>query len=258
MPPVKQESAVDDFFKDLPSEDKKEQDIFDDKKKDEVKKEEKPSEEDEAPDSVKNRRHRRLEQQLQKERESNIALNERIKILSETERAIKESDGTIDPRLIRVFGPTDEGKEVARHFSEILSEVKESTRDETLREIEQKQIDEQREQKEYESFIDSELESLEDQYNLDLTSDAPAARKVRREFLELVEKLSPKDDDGTITGYADFQSTFEVYQKTKEEKPDNSRRKEIASRSMQSSDKSETETKVTPGFGGWRKDYNLE
>ncbi len=255
-------NEVDKFFEELPSQDKKVADIFDEKKapeEGEKKEEEVKVEETETESEVrKNRRHRRLEEQLQRERESNIALNERLKVLTEVDKTIKESDGAIDPRLIRVFGTTDEAKEVARHFTEILKETKESAREEVMRDIEARQSKEQEELKGYESFIDSELESLEDQYNVDLTSDSASARKVRKEFLDMVASLSPKGEDGSITGYADFGSTFEIYQKN-QPKPDNSRQKEIASKSMQRSgnNNSGSQNTITPGFRGWEKDFNI-
>jgi hypothetical protein len=254
---------IDKFFEDLPTEDKKVADIFEDKKPTEEagKTEEKPEEgETEEQKEVRlNRRERRLQAKLQAERESNIALNERLKTLAEVEKTVKETAGEIDPRLIRVFGTSDEAKEVARHFTEILAETKESAREEALREIEQRQIGIQEEQKEYESFIDSQLESLEDQHNIDLTSDSVQARKTRREFLEMVEQLSPKDSDGTITDYADFGSTFDIYQKTHQEpKVDNSRQKEVASKSMQrSAQNGSSESQRTPGFRGWEKDLGI-
>ncbi len=256
----KQQSAVEEFFKDLPSEDKKGQDIFNDgtganSDKAPEKVEEK---EEEVPESLKNRQHRRLEQKLQRERESNIALAERLKVLSEQDRAIKETAGEIDPRLIRVFGGSDEGKEIAKHFTEILSETKAQAREDALREIEAQNEREQTEQRQYEDLIDNQLEALEDKYNVDLTSDAPQARKIRREYLELVEKLSPKDDDGTITDFADFEAAFEQYQEKNIPKIDNTRQKEIASRGMQRSGTAGgAQPQITPGFRGWEKDYNL-
>lgn len=235
----KQQSEVDKFFGDLPSEDKKVADVFEDKKpepKVPEKDEEEGLEEDES-EVRKNRRHRRLEEQLQKERDSNIALNERIKVLSEVSQFKKSisTDDSIDPRLVEIFGPTDEGKKIAKHLSEILEEKTEIAREKAIQEMEERQSRVIQEQKQYESLIDSELEALEDKHNIDLTSDSPQARKARREFLEMVQNLSPKDEDGTITGYADFDSTFDLYRQTRERPQSNDRQKEIASRSMQRS-----------------------
>lgn len=254
--PIKTE--VDKLFENLPSEDKKEQDIFDEKKEPEKVIEKVEEKEEEGESEVrKNRRHRRLEEQLQRERESNIALNERLKVLAEQDKVIKESDGAIDPRLIRVFGTTDEAKEIARHFTEILSETEQKARESVIREIEQRENSVREEQAQYEKQIDSELEAIEDEFNVDLTSDTPKATKMRKEFLGLVQTLSPKDEDGTITGYADFGATFEQYQKSIP-KVDNTRREEIADKSMQRSGQNgSSEKTITPGFRGWEKDYNL-
>ncbi len=252
---MEQTSTVDEFFKGLPSEDKQQADVFNDKKQEE-KPDIKVEGEEEPEEGHKNRRHRRLEQQLQREREANIALNERLKVLAEQDKVIKETTGEIDPRLIRVFGTSDEAKEIAKHFTEILSETKESAREEAIREIADQENAKVAEQGKYESFIDEQLEALEDEYDVDLTSNSPQANKARKEFLTLVQQLSPKDDQGTITDYADFQSTFEIYN-DKQGKVDNSRREEIASKSMQRSGtvSSGVEQSVPPGFEGFRQKF---
>lgn len=251
---------VDEFFDGLPSEDKKEADIFAEEAKVAPKIDDDP---EQAPESIKDRRHRRLEQKLQAERESNIALNARINALSETDRfrqEIKTEDIPID--WLSIYGgATPEGQEQAKRAwklqQEMLSNVKEEAKKEALEEIENRQQETAKQQKQFESFIDTELESIEDQYNVDVTSNAPSARKARREFLELVQKFSPKDEDGTITDYADFGATWEAYQATAK-KPDNSRQKDLADRSMkQSGDSGEQPKAITPGFQGWRRDYNL-
>lgn len=254
-------NEIDEFFKGLPAEDKKEADVFNDKSK-ATTEEVVPKVDDKKEDDVdgkKNRRHRRLEEKLQSERESNIALAERVKILSEQQQFERETKHEgLDPDLVRVFGDTDAGKEVARIMAEKIALATETAEERALKKFEERQLEAQREQKEFESFIDSELESLEDQHNIDLTSDSPQARKARREFLEMVQNLSPKDENGTITAYADFDSTFNVYQSTHQEKVDASRQKEIASRSMQrSTQNAETPQNITRGFHGWKKDYNI-
>lgn len=262
-------NEIDKFFSDLPSEDKQVADVFDEKKQPEIS-EKKPDvvETEDEGDVRKNRRHRRLEEQLQRERESNIALNERVKALAEArEYAAKNVNSSdVDPRLVEVFGNTEVGKEVAKRLEDVLSERDKRTREETLQEIENRQIEAQREQQEYEAFIDSKLESLEDQYNIDLTSSSPRAKRARNEFLGMIEKLSPKDQDGTLLGYADFESTFEIYQgqqNTQDQERTtevSNRQKEIASRSMQKSGQNSggNTQQATPGFRGWMKDYNIQ
>jgi hypothetical protein len=49
-----------------------------------------------------------------------------------------------------------------------------------------------------------------------------------------------------------------MYQRTHQaEKPDNSRQREIASRSMQRSAGTGAPQAPTPGFRGWEKDYRI-
>ncbi len=256
-------NQVDEFFAQLPTEDKESvADIFDEKKP-ETAPETQPEPKDDidpekAHESVKDRRHRRLEQRLQSEREANIALNERVKTLSEMEKFSQEHSDQIHPDIAKMFDSSDVGKENAMRLSKVIYETQQKAKEDALREMEERQDSAVKEQKEYENLIDNELESLEDQYNVDLTSDSPKARKMRREFLELVQELSPKDQNGDITGYADFGSAFNVYQKTvTEEKPDNTRRQEIAGRSMKrSTPNTEIPLRRTPGFNGWREDIS--
>lgn len=257
------QSQVDEFFKQLPDEDKTERDIFDEKKPTVVEPTVDPKKDEDdpekAPESIKDRRHRRLEARLQQEREANIALNERVKTLSEMDKFTKEVGDEVIGDIAKMFDSSDIGKENALRLSKVIREQSALAKEEAIREFKREQDEAVQEQKKYESLIDNELESLEDQYNIDLTSDAPKARKTRREFLELVSELSPKDESGEITNYADFESTFKVYQKTQtEDKVDNTRREEIASRSMQrSNSNTETVKKITPGFSGWKTDYGV-
>jgi hypothetical protein len=251
------QNSVDEFFSKLPDEDKKEADIFDEKPKETIT----PAKVDDVdpekvPESIKDRRHRRLEQRLQAERESNIALTTRLQTLSEMDKFAKEHGDEVHPDIAKMFDSSDTGKENALRLSHALKSMKEEAKNEALKEVEERQTNLVKEQQEYENLIDNELESLEDAHNIDLTSDAPKARKTRREFLELVQQISPKDENGDIVSYADFGSTFDLYVKTQtEEKTDNSRKQEIASRSMQRSGQTQgIPQKRSSGFDGWKQD----
>ena len=254
---MEKENTIDEFFKGLPDDDKEEVDIFDEKKPEvkEVPKEEVKTEEDDT--TPKERRYRRLEKRYQEEREANIALAARAKALSEMDKFSQEVGDSVHPDIAKMFDSSEVGKENALRLSKVLKETRSEAKEEAIREFEERQTKVLEEQKSYEKVIDNELESLEDKFNVDLTSDSPKARKTRREFLELIQKVSPKDESGEIIGYADFDSTFDMYQKTKsEEKVDNSRREEIADRSMR---RSTSNTEKIParsrGFDGWKTDY---
>lgn len=255
-------NEVDNFFSNLPSQDKQDADIFDEKPKEPVTEPEK--EEDEGQVTRKNRAYRRLEEKYERERESAIALNERVRLLSEQVESISKRSTTekesvdMPAEWVALYGSNDDAMKAWKLQGTFLNKFKEEARDEAIKEFERREEARLSEEKQFESFIDSGLESLEDKYNVDLTSDAPKARKARREFLEMVQKLSPKDANGTITGYADFESTFEIYKAQKVETPDNTRRKDIASGTMTRPGADiDPEKAVTPGFHGWKKDYNL-
>lgn len=254
-------NEIDKFFGDLPSEDKKPQDFSPEKKPEEETKPEEGEEKDEEQPH-KNRAYRRLEERYQKERESNIALAARLQAESEAkQRETPRGPSDAPAEWVALYGDTPEAQKAWKMQETLLARVAENAKDAALTEFEARNTRAQEEQKGFEEFIDLELESLEDNFNVDLTSNAPSARKARREFLEMVQNLSPKDENGTITGYADFGATFEQYQKLKaQETPDetSARRKEIASRSMKKAGTGEnTVPQITPGFRGWEKDYNL-
>jgi hypothetical protein len=210
-------NEVDKLFSDLPTEDKEMQNIFDPEVKPEIPapeaEVETKSEEDEPR---KNRRHRRLEQQLQDEREARIRLEAQLETRSELSK-FTEDVGDVPSEWLSIYGGNSpEGIEQAKRAwklqQDLLDQATTRAKEEALREIEDRNKRSIQEQKQYESFIDSQLESIEDEFNVDVTSDSPAARKARREFLEMVQTLSPKDENGDITGYADFGATWEMYQ----------------------------------------------
>jgi hypothetical protein len=232
-------SEVDKFFEGLPTQDKKVADVFE--KPEEGKKEVQEPEKEENEHKAKDRRYRRLEKKLQEERESNIALAERIKILAELkqqETSVKTDD--LDPELVEVFGDTDVGKKIAKIFEKKLESVTERARQEALEEIKKSQNKEDELVKEYSNQIDEEFSRIEELYDVDLTGDSEQAIKLRETYVEELQRRSHKDRDGNIDAYPDFQATFEdVYERMK---PDNSRNKAVADRSMTRSGQADTKT----------------
>lgn len=258
-------NEIDSFFEGLPSEDKQvREDMFTEKPVVPAEGDNKvvaPVAPEEGNEPHKNRRHRRLEQQLQQERDARI----RAEAEAEAARKYGTNQGApsteVDPRWIRMYGDTPESREAWKLQQDIFNDYKTQAKEEAVNEVRQAQLDAQRQEKEFETLIDSELEGIEDEFGVDVTSDAPAARKARREFLAMVEQASPKDANGTITAYADFGTVWEYYQLKQGSSKDvnsNARNKEIASRSMAPNNgASSSEQTITPGFDGWRKDYGM-
>ncbi len=187
-------------------------------------------EEKKEDEGHKNRHHRRLEAKLQAEREANIHLNARVQALTEAAKFNQEFGAkTLDERLVTLYGDDENGKKAALITQSLLADTAKSAREQALEDFRETQRKEAQEVKESEQFIDGQLEELEDEHGIDLTSNAPAARKARSEFLGMVEKFSPKDEDGNVAEFADFSEVFDVFQKTRE-RPTNTRQKDLASR----------------------------
>lgn len=76
------------------------------------------------------------------------------------------------------------------------------------------------------------LDAIEEEFDTDLTSNDPIARKTKTEFLEFVERIAPKDSEGNIREFPDFQEAFRIFQEVKAKPSQPSRAKELAARSM--------------------------
>lgn len=242
------------FFNDLPQEDQQVADIFGEGEQPAAQAGAGATASEQGEEPRKNRRHRRLETQLAAEKEARIAAEARAKALAEVGPRAQEEN--VDERLVRMYGP--EHLEAAKLHMELLRDYGDRAKQEAIKEIEAGQVARASEVQKFEATISGELEGLEDEYDVDLTSDSPAARKARTEFLGLVQKLSPKNEDGSIAAYADFQETWELYQLKAKAPATNQRAKEVAARSMEGGTTGQPAPKApTPGFRGWMRDFNV-
>ena len=89
------------------------------------------------------------------------------------------------------------------------------------------------------------FENIEDEFDVDFTRNT----KLRSEFVEFIEKIAPKDEDGEIKDYPDFRQTFALFQELNK-KPQNVRNKELASRGMNRG--GEATTAPIPADTSWR------
>lgn len=235
-----EKGALDEFAQDFPEVDKQIVDPFETPKE---KQEEVPAKEEDpaAPKPKDNREARRAKEALQKEREANIALTERVKVLSEVEKFRKgEPDADLHAVLFGGATPTDETKATTERLQKVLEKFTDTAKQSALAEFKREQAEAQKAEREAEDEIDQNLESLEDQFDADFTSNSPAARKARHDLLEIVKKISPKDSEGNIERFGDFTTAYEIYQERKA-KPDTSKQKELAARSLTKSGSSPTQ-----------------
>ncbi len=188
------------------------------------------TEDEELPKELKNRHVRRLEKKLAETREESIELAARLAERSELTK-FQEEVGN-DPDIARIYGTeTPEAREATRLLQGALSKAEERATEKALAKFQAAQAEQVKAQRDAQRFIDDELESIEEEHGIDLTSDSPQARKACREFLDLVQKASPKDGNGDIKEYADFGAVFDLYN-TRREPKQPTRNQDLASRSM--------------------------
>lgn len=256
-------NEVDKFFADLPGEDKKVADIFAPETSQEVtgtglEKGRSTDTPEEGEEPHKNRRHRRLEAQLDREREARIRAEAERDAARNTPIVI---DPTVDERLVRLYGA--ENTEAQRLHMDLLRDFSKKAKEDAFKEMQDERAREVKEKAEYESLIGDELEAIEDEDGIDLTSNAPKARKLRNDLLTLVDRLSPKDEQGNIIAYADFGQAYDLLKaqsgSAQAGATTTERAKEIAGRTMQRGGVGQAAPKVpTPGFDGWKRDLGLE
>lgn len=183
-----------------------------------------------------NREHRRLNrridserQALQELREANIREAALLEARSEQSRFLQDlPNKNLDERLITLYGNDENGKKAAQITASLLEDAVTRAEARALDKFQEAAKREEQEVRQNEEYIDTQLEDLEDESGLDLTSNSPMGRKNRKEFLDLVEKFSSKDGDGNVTEYADFGQVFDTFRQSHGR--DNSRSKNLASR----------------------------
>ncbi len=185
---------------------------------------------------------RRAKKALQAEREANIELNAKLQALTERDRFEKETEGKdVNEKLLHLYGDDDKGRQAAKLTQDLLNDTRAQAREEALEAFKQEREQEAKEVASSRQVLDEMLEDIEDEFNVDLTSDTPQAEKDRKGFYATLQKFSPKDKDGQVINYADPIATWETYQTLKQ--PVQNRAKELSSRSMTPSGAS-TETKL--------------
>lgn len=151
---------------------------------------------------------------------------------NETQQFIKETTDEMDSVLERIIGnDTPEKIAASKDLKRVLLGLEEKGAQKALKQIQEQQAREKEAEVEAERELEQGFENIEETYNVDLSSNSPLAKKTRNDFVEFIRKVAPKDAQGDIIAYPDFDSTFELFQETRK-KPDNSRAKELSNRSM--------------------------
>lgn len=198
-----------------------------------------------------NRYWRRVLDQKDKYKDEAIALNARLQAIAESQATRQEEPAEYLKRVEKIYGnATPEAIEATNLLKEALEGVKLSAKEEAVKEYESRREAETSEVRKEEGVLDEMLERLEDDHNADFSDETE-----RKGFLNLLEKLSPKDRDGNIIEFADAESVYELYEASKTRT--NSRAKELSSRSMTRSGASGDSKLTEDSTARWLKENGL-
>lgn len=208
------------------------------------------------PDELKNRHIRRLEAKLTREREANIEFAAREAARSEYEKFSDKTKGlTVDERLVALYGDNENGHKAAKLTQSLLEDAVKRGKEEALSEFESRQMAQAQEVEKYGDVIEEGLEAIEDDYNVDLSGSTEQSKQTRKSFLAFVGKLSPKDADGQIESYADFDSAWDLFQERLQK--GNTRQKDLASRGTVKSTSAKTVSTQTSAAEQYLKDQGI-
>jgi len=176
---------------------------------------------------LRNRRERRLAERLKAERESSIALAAKLEVLTNNRNETPDKDYL--KSIERIYGTdSQEAQDATELLKNALRGVEERATENALAKFREEQAATQQATAKESKALDSMIEDIEDDYNVELSG--PQGETTRKAFFKLLERMSPKDSDGNVTQYADHRAVWETLkaQHPKQE----SRARDIATRSM--------------------------
>lgn len=187
----------------------------------------------------KNRQGRR-KRERDEQRDSEIQqLNERVKVLSESEKFKEEVGDDYKKLLEPIFGTAgDDGKydprrELAtKNLIAAFDMMKESSKKEVLKALESRNTEESNAQREADSEVEAILDTAEE-YGINIEDE-----DTRSGFLTFVEKMSAKYKDGNVKEFPDADNVAEAFIAISKS-GGSSRAKELASRGMTRSGESQ-------------------
>lgn len=139
----------------------------------------------------------------------------------------KDNDEVVDALSAVIGNDTPEKRRAVQALRDRLDESANEVRQWKEQQYQADVADQQAEEE-----LETAFENIEEQFDVDITSNTATARKTRQEFVTFVEKIAPKDRNGDIIDYPDMTSAFETFQEIKRATTGPSRAKELASRGM--------------------------
>lgn len=214
----------------------KDEEIPAEEKSEDSLKEEEPKDEKPLPFNRDPKVQRFIEKEIKKALEQQGPAEQQF-----VKETVGEEDEVLDV-LTRIIGnDTPEKVSAIKDFKKVLNGLEEKGAEKALREFEARMQAEKEEERKAEAELTEAFANIEDTYEVDLTSNAPMARKTRNEFIDFVKKIAPKNEEGEVVDYPDFNEAFQVFQEMRKTTPQPNRAKDLASRSMTRSAETSTQ-----------------
>lgn len=193
-----------------------------------------PAKEDEEPKNRAERRAstRRWERELQEKERDLIAREARAAAIAELQGKAAPSEVPVE--WLQMYGDKPETREAWRLQEGIFEKRFESFRDQIKQDLVKEQETARMEDRQAEEELEDIIDSVEESYNVDLSSNSAAAKKARSQFLDSLLAVSPKDASGEVgAAYGDPNAAYELYElKRAQVAPSAQRNKDLASRSI--------------------------
>jgi hypothetical protein len=152
------------------------------------------------------------------------------------EKEKEESPDVIGALETIIGNDTPEKVRALKSFEKALKDVEENASRRAIQELESQRDEEVAEEAAAFEELSRGFEAIEDEHDVDLTSNTPAARKMRSEFVDFITAISPKDEYGQVKDYPDLDAAFSLFKdQRKSDAPANLKAKELAARGMQRS-----------------------
>lgn len=151
---------------------------------------------------------------------------------------VEKGEDKVTDMLTRLIGNnTPEKVAMVKEFKDVLGNLKGEARAEALQEIEARSHAETQADLAAQEELETAFENIEENYDVDISSNSPLAKKTRQEFVSFVERIAPKDRNGDVIDYPDMNSAWETFSEMRKTSQP-SRAKELASRGMARSSES--------------------
>lgn len=166
---------------------------------------------------------------------------------AEVHTARQDDTDEVTAVLERIIGnDTAEKVQAVKDFRKVLGNLEDKGAQrafEKIQEQSQAQVERERQAKEE---LDESFESIEETYNVDLSSNTSHARKTRTEFVDYIRKIAPKNEEGEVSSFPDIPAAWEEFQeRSKRIAPSNTQAKALASRGVARSTDASAAPKTT-------------